>query len=91
MTKISAKFHHDAGHGWLKISVADFVKAKCSEKISVCSYYDKHFVYLEEDCDATRFEEAAKAQGFEVEHEATIYDGDNSPIRRKARYKPCYF
>jgi hypothetical protein len=52
--------------------------------------YDKNFVYLEEDCDATRFEQAAKSKGFEVTHES-IYDGDNSPIRRKARYKPCYF
>jgi hypothetical protein len=89
MQTIKATFHHDAGHGWLKVSIPDFIKTKCFQhcQISRCSYFDKNFVYLEEDWDATQFENAAKLNGFEVDHSAQVYDGDQSPIRNKWSFR----
>jgi hypothetical protein len=47
-------FISDPGHGWLRVSWADFAAASDDVKKSVSSYsyIDNKFIYLEEDCDA---------------------------------------
>jgi hypothetical protein len=81
---VPAKFHFDAGHGWLAVSpkLLDFVGFWPSEY----SYFDraKGIVYLEEDCDAITFIDKAKAKNIELVI-VKVDDGDNSPIRRLSR------
>ena len=64
-------FYHDPGHGWLAVPIEDIRDLGLVEKISGYSYPIKKggvlFIYLEEDCDAHIFGEAAKAAGWELE------------------------
>lgn len=72
-------FHMDGGHGWLAVPLEDI--RKLGIKVSAYSYFRGNTVYLEEDCDASKFAEAHKQfTGKEVK-EKTFHDGDNSPIR----------
>ena len=77
------EFHYDAGHGWLKVSHAELRELGIAHKISSYSYRDENYAYLEEDCDAPLFEEAAHltpGQYIEVD------DGNDSFIRNLQRY-----
>jgi len=50
------EFHHDAGHGWIKVSRKDFQLTGCDiAEVSKYSYQDGEQLYLEEDCDADYF------------------------------------
>ena len=64
MKTLKLTFHTDAGHGWLKVNRADIDALGIADQISSYSYQKGDFVYLEEDCDASRFFEAAKAAGW---------------------------
>ena len=84
---IKLNFHHDAGHGWLEVPLAMVRDVRETFTPSQFSYYSprKGMVYLEEDCDAPRFEEAYKKKNnifFDVN---SIYDGNESPIRKLGR------
>lgn len=57
-------FHTDPGHGWLEVTRADLVELGILGLVSAYSYTDGPRVYLEEDCDATLYLEAAKAAGW---------------------------
>ena len=50
----------DAGHGWLKVKRAELKRMGIADKITSYSYQKGDDVYLEEDCDASRFLEAYK-------------------------------
>jgi len=60
-------FISDIGHGWLKVPYADLIKLGIHKEISGYSYYRKGMAYLEEDCDAYRFVEAAKKEGVRIQ------------------------
>lgn len=45
-------FISDPGHGWLKVPLADL---PTGFEPSFYSFKDKHYAYLEEDCDAGAF------------------------------------
>lgn len=85
---IKLNFHHDAGHGWLEVPLAMVQAIPRNEwRPSQFSYYSgkRLMVYLEEDCDAPRFEELYKKHN-NVEFDVNaIYDGSESPIRRLGR------
>ncbi len=50
------KFHSDPGHGWLAVRVLDLLKVGLDlTDISGYSYVNGQTVYLEEDCDLTKF------------------------------------
>ena len=52
------EFHHDAGHGWIKVSRKDFQLTGCDiAEVSKYSYQsrDGEQLFLEEDCDADYF------------------------------------
>jgi hypothetical protein len=59
--EIEATFHSDGGHGWLQIPKQVYLAV--GYLASDCSYQDDEFVYLEEDCDASRFKRKASKQG----------------------------
>jgi len=48
-------FHSDPGHGWLAVKRNLLVKLNIIGDISRYSYQNGQTVYLEEDCDLTRF------------------------------------
>jgi len=70
MEKRTYTYHEDPGHGWLEVSRADIQDLGIEEKISPCSYVDHrdHWTtaYLEEDCDASTFLDAARGAGIAV-------------------------
>jgi len=63
--KLTLTFHSDPGHGWLQVPVSVYKNSGVSA--SRFSYRDKTSVYLEEDCDAGKFIQAMKQNGYEIE------------------------
>ena len=79
MTTVEVKltFHEDAGHGWLEVPVnlltaLDLTPGDFSE----CSFIskDEKAVFLEEDCDAPKFDHHAKKAGWKVSSETNLID-----------------
>jgi hypothetical protein len=60
-------FYADPGHGWLKVGIGTLSKAGIVPDISSFSYVKGRNVFLEEDCDATRFVSAMEKLGVRVE------------------------
>ena len=52
------RFISDPGHGWLEVPRSLLSELGILEEITTYSYQKKELVYLEEDCDASRFFEA---------------------------------
>lgn len=52
------KYFQDPSHGWIEVPVAELRRLKIDDKISPYSYRNGHFVYLEEDCDASLWAQA---------------------------------
>ena len=79
MKTLKLTFHTDPGHGWLEVDRADLIALNIAHEISAYSYQKGTRAYLEEDCDAFRFVEAAKAAGWILnmidKHQ------ENTPIR----------
>lgn len=46
------QWYVDSGHAWLKVYIKNLVKLGIADKISIYSYVQGSFAYLEEDCDA---------------------------------------
>ena len=78
-------FHCDSGHGWLEVPRADAVALGLADKISGYSYQGGHSLYLEEDCDAGLYLDAAKAAGYTLQIVEKYTAGD-SPIRHFDRF-----
>lgn len=51
------QFESDPSHGWLGVPLNELIELGIHNDISVYSYYDarRSLVWLEEDCDASRF------------------------------------
>lgn len=62
------KFHVDPGHGWLAVPVKELEEHNLLSKISVYSYRRGDTVFLEEDCDAPLFIEAANLNEYDWEY-----------------------
>ena len=73
-------YHCDSGHGWLEVPRADVIALGLADKISPWSYIGGHSIYLEEDCDAGLYLDAAKAAGYTLNITEKYQHGD-SPIR----------
>ena len=65
------RFITDDSHGWLKVKTTELNKLNLSDKISSYSYISpsKKYVYLEEDCDCTKFMEAKELRGESIKSE----------------------
>lgn len=55
-------FHIDPGHGWVEVPYSELVELGIQDTISKYSYRDGNTCYLEEDCDAGRWEDAYTAK-----------------------------
>lgn len=79
-------FYTDPAHGWLEVNRADLDALDIAHKVSRYSYEKGSRVYLEEDCDAPLYMQAANAKGWLF----TMKDcyADRSPVRDFARYQP---
>lgn len=64
----------DPGHGWLSVSLADLNALGIANKITSCSSITSTRAYLEEDCDAVIFLDAAKLAGWDI----TIKEGNGN-------------
>lgn len=83
--KITLQMYNDPGHGWLRVPHNLITEVGIADKISACSYMTHNFCYLEEDCDAPLFVEAAEKVGIAV----TIndhYSNGTSQIRTFGAY-----
>jgi hypothetical protein len=80
-------FHSDAGHGWVAVKRKELVELGIINKVSSCSYERGNTVYLEEDCDAALFVEAAKKKdpSFDFIYRESFQD--HSPIRSYSSFK----
>jgi hypothetical protein len=78
-------FHCDPSHGWLEVPRADAIALGLADKISPYSYMGGHSLYLEEDCDASLYLDAAKAAGYTLNITERYTDSD-SPIRNFDQY-----
>jgi hypothetical protein len=86
MPHLQVNYHQDPGHGWIEVPRAEVYRLGVANRISRCSYQQGDRVYLEEDCDAPLFIEAARADGIDVLPIDRHTDSD-SPIRRMARFQ----
>jgi hypothetical protein len=48
-------FHEDNAHGWLQVERKEINELGLAEAVSIYSYQRGKYVFLEEDCDMTRF------------------------------------
>lgn len=84
--KMKVKWFSDPGHGWLRVKIHNLIELGIAGKISSFSYQRGQWAYLEEDCDASVFMQAAEAQGVEVELEPESRCNKSSAIRRFNSY-----
>lgn len=83
--KTTINYYQDPGHGWLAVKRQWLIDLRIDDRITPYSYQRGRTVYLEEDCDAATFLEAAKAAGWEVAYSGR-HTNRNSPIRSYDRY-----
>lgn len=80
------KFYADPGHGWLAVKRNLLSDLGITQSISRYSYERGQTVYLEEDCDASKFLQAWKAKhGSEPTIECR-HTNNRSPIRSYDSY-----
>jgi hypothetical protein len=79
-------FHADPSHGWLEVDFADLDALHITAKVSRYSYHSGSRAFLEEDCDAGLYLEAAKAQGWVV-NITENYTNNDSFVRRFPRFE----
>jgi hypothetical protein len=78
-------FHADPGHGWLQVKRQELIDLEILDKISHYSYQKGDNVYLEEDCDLSRFIAKMNELGKQVEINESHSNYD-SPIRSYASF-----
>lgn len=85
------RFHTDPGHGWLQVTLNDLADLNMmAGDFTQYSYRQGNLVFLEEDCDASKFIEAyRKKHGREPEYLHTHTDYD-SVIRTFPRVVPVH-
>lgn len=79
------KFYSDPGHAWLSVSRKTLEKYVDPKEISTYSYQRKHQVFLEEDCDASKFLAALRKAGVAFVF-AETHTNRRSKIRNYANF-----
>jgi hypothetical protein len=84
-TTITRRFLSDPGHGWLRVPHSDLDALGIRDKITMFSYYNDRFAYLEEDCDLSTYMIALREAGVKIN---IAHSTSNSPshIRRMNRF-----
>jgi hypothetical protein len=86
MKTLDLNFYTDPSHGWLEVKRSDLIKLGIEDEISGYSYQKGAKVYLEEDCDMSRFIDAATAAGWTIKY-AEFHNDDELFIRLFNRYE----
>lgn len=82
-------FHSDPSHGWLEVGLSDLAAVGLSVKdISPYSYRKRDRLFLEEDCDASKFLSAYKQRHGVAPILVDSYMGGDFPESRGLR--PIY-
>jgi len=84
MKSLNLIFHTDPGHGWLEVPKSLISELGIENQITPYSYMDDENGYLEEDCDAAVFADAAKSQGYELTF--AEHFKEHTPIRNLRSY-----
>ena len=87
MAVMKKVYHSHSEQRWLPVKKHEIKMMGIETDISSYSFVKGKTVYLEEDCDAMKFINAAKAKGITVELKESP-PRDNSPIRYFKRYSP---
>jgi len=77
-------FFDDPGHAWLEVPIGHLAQLGIINDISRYSYVNGSMAYLEEDCDAGIFMNAARAAGIDVSFREIHQDP--TPIRDYPHY-----
>ena len=83
---ITRTWFADTGHEWLQVdkhTLADF--GLTPRDFSKYSYTDGHDLYLEGDCDASKFANAVEASGKATLEFNHLYFDDECPVRDMER------
>jgi hypothetical protein len=83
---IHLNFHDDPGHGWLEVPTVLLDVLGLAQRISAYSYRSGDTVFLEEDCDAVLFHEAATEAGWDIIEVRVAHDGW-ADLRQFPRYR----
>jgi len=79
-------FHADPSRGWLEVDFADLDALNITAQVSRYSYHSGSRAFLEEDCDAGLYLDAAKANGWNVNITEKYTNGD-SFVRNLSRFE----
>ena len=85
MAMMKKVLHSDSGHGLLAVKLGEIKMLGIESDITEYSYIKGKTAYLEEDCDAMTFINAAKAKGITIELKESP-PRDRSPIRSFKSY-----
>ncbi len=85
---LNLRFYSDPKHGWLEVDMVYIIGLGLANKISCFSYMHGDYAYLEEDCDAPLFLNAAKAAGIEVNY-VSYFSNEGCEMRSYERYSPA--
>lgn len=83
--RLTLNFYTDPAHGWLEVS-KQLIRALHLQP-SAYSYHRDEMAYLEEDCDAYAFMEAAKAKGITVSIQSHNEPRNDSWVRSLPRIR----
>ena len=81
-------YHTDPGHGWLEVDRSELDRLGISGRISPYSYMRGATAYLEEDCDATLYIDAVRAETGRNPDYVEKHTNDSSPIRSYQPFNP---
>ena len=75
---VTRTLHSDPGHGWLEVSRIEVHTLRLLDAISGYSYQsnDGATLYLEEDCDMSRYFDAMEAEGYTLKLNHLHHDDD---------------
>lgn len=85
-TEVKFYVYSDPGHAWVAVKRQYIEELGLTDKISGFSYQKGQTVYLEEDCDAGKFFEAARALGVVIK-QVSRNTNNSSPIRSYPSYR----
>ena len=81
-------FYSDPGHGWLAVPLPLLERLGLLDAITSYSYMRGALAHLEEDCDASTFQAAAKAAGIVLTFREHNCPDRYSRIRNYDPYSP---
>ena len=85
---LTLTFYSDPGHGWLEVDRDLLVDLGIADEVSSYSYQRGDKVFLEEDCDFSRFASAMKAAGREFKTIEVNEPRSDSWVRLLPSYEP---